>query len=36
MFQYEEEELKRRETQEKVPEFIRVRDNLRRTQVSGQ
>ncbi|KAK7878541.1 hypothetical protein WMY93_030377 [Mugilogobius chulae] len=34
--EYELEELKQRENQEKVPEFVRVKDNLRRTQMSNQ
>ncbi|KAK6308484.1 hypothetical protein J4Q44_G00217550 [Coregonus suidteri] len=34
---YEQEEIRRREEQERgVPEFVRVKDNLRRTQMSGQ
>nr|XP_029478662.1 protein FAM107B-like isoform X1 [Oncorhynchus nerka] len=37
LLEYEQEEIRRREEQEKgVPEFVRVKDNLRRTQVSGQ
>ncbi|XP_056154913.1 protein FAM107B [Lampris incognitus] len=34
--EYEQEEIRRREDQEKIPEFVRVRDNLRRTQTSEQ
>ncbi|XP_053173925.1 protein FAM107B [Scomber japonicus] len=30
--EYEQEEIRRRENQQKIPEFVRVRDNLRRTQ----
>ncbi|CAL1606065.1 unnamed protein product [Knipowitschia caucasica] len=30
--EYELEEVKQRENQEKIPEFVRVKDNLRRTQ----
>nr|XP_046193689.1 protein FAM107B-like isoform X1 [Oncorhynchus gorbuscha] len=37
LLEYEQEEIRRREEQEReVPEFVRVKDNLRRTQVSGQ
>ncbi|KAM3872304.1 protein FAM107B [Diretmus argenteus] len=32
MQEYEQEEIRRREDQKKIPEFVRVRDNLRRTQ----
>ncbi|XP_029012496.1 protein FAM107B [Betta splendens] len=34
--EYEQEEIKRRENQQKVPEFVRVKDNLRRTQTFEQ
>ncbi|KAM6977770.1 protein FAM107B [Aplochiton taeniatus] len=34
--EYEQEEIKRREDQEKIPEFVRVKDKLRRTQTSEQ
>ncbi|XP_028266294.1 protein FAM107B [Parambassis ranga] len=34
--EYEEEEIRRRENQQKIPEFVRVKDNLRRTQMSEQ
>ncbi|XP_040915800.1 protein FAM107B [Toxotes jaculatrix] len=30
--EYEQEEIRRRENQQKIPEFVRVKDNLRRTQ----
>ncbi|TMS15952.1 Protein FAM107B [Larimichthys crocea] len=30
--EYEQEEIRQRENQEKIPEFVRVKDNLRRTQ----
>uniref|UniRef100_A0A4W5PKU7 Zgc:195245 n=1 Tax=Hucho hucho TaxID=62062 RepID=A0A4W5PKU7_9TELE len=37
LLEYEQEEIRRREEQEReVPEFVRVKDNLRRTQMSGQ
>lgn len=36
ILQYEQEEIKRRENQQKVPEFVRVKDNLRRTQTFEQ
>ncbi|XP_064849550.1 uncharacterized protein LOC135559287 [Oncorhynchus masou masou] len=37
LLEHEQEEVRRREEQEReVPEFVRVKDNLRRTQVSGQ
>ncbi|XP_053705013.1 protein FAM107B-like [Synchiropus splendidus] len=29
--EYEQEEIRQRESQQKVPEFVRVKDNLRRT-----
>ncbi|XP_029362954.1 protein FAM107B [Echeneis naucrates] len=32
--EYEQEEIRRRESQQKIPEFVRVKDNLRRTQTS--
>ncbi|XP_044068273.1 protein FAM107B isoform X2 [Siniperca chuatsi] len=32
----EEEEIRQRENQQKIPEFVRVKDNLRRTQTSEQ
>uniref|UniRef100_A0A671YN10 Si:ch211-160o17.6 n=1 Tax=Sparus aurata TaxID=8175 RepID=A0A671YN10_SPAAU len=32
----EQEEIRQRENQQKIPEFVRVKDNLRRTQVSEQ
>lgn len=35
-FQYEQEEIRQRENQQKIPEFVRVKDNLRRTQASEQ
>ena len=35
-FQYEQEEIRRRENLQKIPEFVRVKDNLRRTQMSEQ
>ncbi|KAM8755687.1 protein FAM107B [Acanthopagrus latus] len=34
--EYEQEEIRQREKQQKIPEFVRVKDNLRRTQVSEQ
>uniref|UniRef100_A0A8C6TI87 Zgc:195245 n=1 Tax=Neogobius melanostomus TaxID=47308 RepID=A0A8C6TI87_9GOBI len=34
--EYELEEMKQRENQERIPEFIRVKDNLRRTHTSDQ
>ncbi|XP_068608031.1 protein FAM107B [Brachionichthys hirsutus] len=34
--EYEEEEIRLRENQQKIPEFVRVKDNLRRTQGSEQ
>ncbi|CAJ1085312.1 protein FAM107B [Xyrichtys novacula] len=34
--EYEQEEIRRRENQQKIPEFVRVKDNLRRTQMSEQ
>ncbi|KAM4610562.1 protein FAM107B [Polymixia lowei] len=34
--EYEQEEIRRREDQKKIPEFVRVRDNLRRTQTFEQ
>ncbi|KAM9351146.1 protein FAM107B [Symphorus nematophorus] len=34
--EYEQEEIRRRENQQKIPEFVRVKDNLRRTQTSEQ
>ncbi|XP_035511738.1 protein FAM107B [Morone saxatilis] len=34
--EYEQEEIRRREDQQKIPEFVRVKDNLRRTQTSEQ
>lgn len=34
--EYEMEEVRQRENQEKIPEFVRVKDNLRRTQMSDQ
>ncbi|KAJ8017109.1 hypothetical protein DPEC_G00014350 [Dallia pectoralis] len=37
LLEYEQEEVRRREERERgVPEFVRVKDNLRRTQMSGQ
>uniref|UniRef100_H3DCC7 Si:ch211-160o17.6 n=1 Tax=Tetraodon nigroviridis TaxID=99883 RepID=H3DCC7_TETNG len=30
--EYEQEEIRQREKQQKIPEFVRVKDNLRRTQ----
>lgn len=35
-FQYEQEEIRQRENQQKIPEFVRVKDNLRRTQTPEQ
>ncbi|KAF3860374.1 hypothetical protein F7725_000629 [Dissostichus mawsoni] len=32
MQEYEQEEIRQRENQQKIPEFVRVKDNLRRTQ----
>ncbi|XP_054464656.1 protein FAM107B [Anoplopoma fimbria] len=32
--EYEQEEIRQRENQQKIPEFVRVKDNLRRTQTS--
>ncbi|KAM7412010.1 hypothetical protein PAMA_021806 [Pampus argenteus] len=34
--EYEQEEIRQRENQQKIPEFVRVKDNLRRTQMSEQ
>lgn len=34
--EYEQEEIRRREDQQKIPEFVRVKDNLRRTQTFEQ
>ncbi|XP_029291268.1 protein FAM107B isoform X1 [Cottoperca gobio] len=34
MQEYEQEEIRQRENQQKIPEFVRVKDNLRRTQTS--
>lgn len=34
--EYELEEMRQRENQDKIPEFVRVKDNLRRTQMSDQ
>ncbi|XP_020560272.1 protein FAM107B-like isoform X1 [Oryzias latipes] len=34
--EYEQEEIRQRENQQKIPEFVRVRDNLRRTQTFDQ
>lgn len=34
--EYELEEIRQRENQDKIPEFVRVKDNLRRTQMSDQ
>uniref|UniRef100_A0A3Q0QTP4 Si:ch211-160o17.6 n=1 Tax=Amphilophus citrinellus TaxID=61819 RepID=A0A3Q0QTP4_AMPCI len=34
--EYEQEEIRRRENQQKIPEFVRVKDNLRRTQTFEQ
>ncbi|XP_068454386.1 protein FAM107B [Clinocottus analis] len=36
MQEYEQEEIRQRENQQKIPEFVRVKDNLRRTQTSEQ
>ncbi|KAI1890513.1 hypothetical protein AGOR_G00154470 [Albula goreensis] len=33
--EFEREELKRREDQENIPEFVRVKENLRHIQVAG-
>ncbi|GAA6222827.1 protein FAM107B-like [Lates japonicus] len=32
--EYEQEEIRRQENLQKIPEFVRVKDNLRRTQTS--
>ncbi|XP_016891170.1 protein FAM107B [Cynoglossus semilaevis] len=34
--QYEQEEIRQRENLQKIPEFVRVKDNLRRTQTFEQ
>lgn len=34
--EYELEEMRQRENKDKIPEFVRVKDNLRRTQMSDQ
>ncbi|TNM87159.1 protein FAM107B isoform X2 [Takifugu flavidus] len=34
--EYEQEEIRQRENQQKIPEFVRVKDNLRRTQTPEQ
>lgn len=34
--EYELEEIRQRENQDRIPEFVRVKDNLRRTQMSDQ
>ncbi|XP_058499438.1 protein FAM107B [Solea solea] len=34
--EYEQEEIRQRENQQKIPEFVRVKDNLRRTQTFEQ
>ncbi|KAM9751167.1 protein FAM107B [Menidia menidia] len=34
--EYEQEEIRQRENQQKIPEFVRVRENLRRTQTFEQ
>uniref|UniRef100_A0A3B3XAB6 Family with sequence similarity 107 member A n=1 Tax=Poecilia mexicana TaxID=48701 RepID=A0A3B3XAB6_9TELE len=34
--EYEQEEIRQRENQNKIPEFVRVRENLRRTQTFDQ
>lgn len=34
--EYEQEEIRQRESQQKIPEFVRVKDNLRRTQTFEQ
>ncbi|XP_051913013.1 protein FAM107B isoform X4 [Hippocampus zosterae] len=34
--EYEQEEIRQRENQQKIPEFVRVKDNLRRTQMFEQ
>lgn len=36
IFQYEQQEIRQRENQQKIPEFVRVKDNLRRTQTPEQ
>ncbi|XP_035500959.1 protein FAM107B [Scophthalmus maximus] len=36
MQEYEQEEIRQRENQQKIPEFVRVKDNLRRTQTFEQ
>lgn len=33
---YEQQEIRQRENQQKIPEFVRVKDNLRRTQTPEQ
>ncbi|XP_061827930.1 protein FAM107B isoform X1 [Nerophis lumbriciformis] len=34
--EYEQEEIRQKESKQKIPEFVRVKDNLRRTQMSEQ
>ncbi|XP_077429419.1 protein FAM107B isoform X2 [Vanacampus margaritifer] len=34
--EYEQEEIRQKENQQKIPEFVRVKDNLRRTQMFEQ
>ncbi|XP_008294978.1 protein FAM107B [Stegastes partitus] len=34
--EYEQEEIRQRENEQKIPEFVRVKDNLRRTQTFEQ
>ncbi|XP_034028189.1 protein FAM107B isoform X2 [Thalassophryne amazonica] len=34
--EYEQEEIRQRENEKKIPEFVRVKDNLRRTQTFEQ
>ncbi|XP_054650992.1 protein FAM107B isoform X2 [Dunckerocampus dactyliophorus] len=34
--EYEQEEIRQKESEQKIPEFVRVKDNLRRTQMSEQ
>lgn len=36
IFKYEQQEIRQRENQQKIPEFVRVKDNLRRTQTPEQ
>nr|XP_057941548.1 protein FAM107B isoform X2 [Doryrhamphus excisus] len=34
--EYEQEAIRQKESEQKIPEFVRVKDNLRRTQMSEQ